>query len=128
MKTIWVNLYSIIVLKMHLIFLRLVTSIFLLNLLSLSFHFCFLLYFLSSIKQKLYATLVLNGLRLTYVPINFQLPSKFLLGVVTTVSRMAKNCALRLTPHKLYFILNDTAAEGGVKIWCEVNQVFYVAH
>ena len=50
----------------------------------------------------------------------------FLLGVVTTVSHMAKNCALRLTPNKLYFILNDTAAQGGVTIWCEVNQVCYV--
>ena len=47
-------------------------------------------------------------------------------GVVSSVSHMAKSCALRLTPHKLYFILNDTAAKGGVKIWCEVNQVGYV--
>ena len=43
-------------------------------------------------------------------------------GVVSTVSHMAKSCALRLTPNKLYFILNDTAAQGGVTIWCEVNQ------
>ncbi|XP_028404655.1 checkpoint protein HUS1-like [Dendronephthya gigantea] len=42
--------------------------------------------------------------------------------VVSTVSHMAKSCALRLTPNKLYFILNDTAAQGGVTIWCEVNQ------
>ena len=32
-------------------------------------------------------------------------------------------CALRLTPTKLYFILTDNAAVGGVSIWCELTQV-----
>lgn len=45
------------------------------------------------------------------------------LGVVSTVSHMAKMCALRLSPNTLYFIMNDTAAEGGATVWCEVNQV-----
>lgn len=42
--------------------------------------------------------------------------------VLGTVSRMAKTCALRMTPTKLYFILADNAALGGVSIWCEVTQ------
>ena len=44
-------------------------------------------------------------------------------GVLGTISRMAKMCALRLTPTKLYFILTDHAAVGGVSIWCELTQV-----
>ena len=43
-------------------------------------------------------------------------------GVLGTISRMAKRCALRLTPTKLYFILTDNAAVGGVSIWCELTQ------
>ena len=46
-------------------------------------------------------------------------------GVLGTISRMAKTCALRLTPTKLYFILADTSAIGGVSIWCELKQVIY---
>lgn len=42
--------------------------------------------------------------------------------VLGTVSRMAKTSALRMTPTKLYFILADNAALGGVSIWCEVTQ------
>lgn len=42
--------------------------------------------------------------------------------VIATVSHMTKSCALRLTPEKLYFILNDSAAQGGVTVWCELNQ------
>ncbi|KAK2561434.1 Checkpoint protein HUS1 [Acropora cervicornis] len=42
--------------------------------------------------------------------------------VLGTISRMAKRCALRLTPTKLYFILTDNAAVGGVSIWCELTQ------
>lgn len=42
--------------------------------------------------------------------------------VLGTVSHMAKTCALRMTPTKLYFILADNAALGGVSIWCELIQ------
>lgn len=42
--------------------------------------------------------------------------------VIATVSHMTKSCALRLTPAKIYFILNDSAAQGGVTVWCELNQ------
>ncbi|KAJ7384136.1 DNA damage checkpoint control protein [Desmophyllum pertusum] len=42
--------------------------------------------------------------------------------VLGTISRMAKMCALRMTPTKLYFILADNAAVGGVSIWCELTQ------
>ena len=45
------------------------------------------------------------------------------IGVLGTVSHMAKTCALRMTPTKLYFILADNAALGGVSIWCELIQV-----
>lgn len=45
------------------------------------------------------------------------------LGVLGTISRMAKTCALRMTPTKLYFILADNATVGGVSIWCELTQV-----
>ena len=44
-------------------------------------------------------------------------------GVLGTISRMAKTCALRMTPTKLYFILTDSNAVGGVSIWCELTQV-----
>ncbi|RMX52527.1 hypothetical protein pdam_00015540 [Pocillopora damicornis] len=42
--------------------------------------------------------------------------------VLGTVSHMAKTCALRMTPTKLYFILADNAALGRVSIWCELIQ------
>ena len=45
------------------------------------------------------------------------------LGVLGTISRMAKTCALRMTPTKIYFILADNATVGGVSIWCELTQV-----
>ena len=48
-------------------------------------------------------------------------------GVLGTISRMAKMCALRLTPTKLYFILTDNTAVGGVSIWCELTQVHCLA-
>ncbi|XP_025919728.1 checkpoint protein HUS1 isoform X1 [Apteryx rowi] len=43
-------------------------------------------------------------------------------GVVNTVARLAKTCTLRLTADKLYFILSDKVANGGVSVWCELCQ------
>ncbi|XP_022087084.1 checkpoint protein HUS1-like [Acanthaster planci] len=39
--------------------------------------------------------------------------------VVSTVSKMTPLCILRLTVNKMYFILNDKVAKGG--IWCELT-------
>ncbi|XP_006821568.1 checkpoint protein HUS1-like [Saccoglossus kowalevskii] len=42
--------------------------------------------------------------------------------VVSTISKLAKNYVLRITPDKLYFILNDSVTSGGISIWCEMIQ------
>ncbi|EOB02150.1 Checkpoint protein HUS1, partial [Anas platyrhynchos] len=42
--------------------------------------------------------------------------------VVNTIARLAKTCTLRLTAGKLYFILCDKVANGGVSMWCELCQ------
>ncbi|XP_003762588.3 checkpoint protein HUS1 isoform X1 [Sarcophilus harrisii] len=42
--------------------------------------------------------------------------------VSSTISKLAKTCTLRLSPHKLYFILSDKVANGGVSMWCELAQ------
>lgn len=44
-------------------------------------------------------------------------------GVINTIARLAKTCTLRLTVSKLYFILSDKVANGGVSMWCELCQV-----
>lgn len=44
-------------------------------------------------------------------------------GVINTISKLAKTCVLRLTVEKLYFILSDKVANGGVSMWCELSQV-----
>ncbi|KAM7120963.1 checkpoint protein HUS1 isoform 2-T2 [Molossus nigricans] len=38
------------------------------------------------------------------------------------VAKLARACTLRIRPHKLNFILPDTAAGGGVSMWCELPQ------
>ncbi|KGL87987.1 Checkpoint protein HUS1, partial [Charadrius vociferus] len=42
--------------------------------------------------------------------------------VINTIAKLAKTCTLRLTDSKLYFILADKAANGGVSMWCELCQ------
>ncbi|XP_036593260.1 checkpoint protein HUS1 isoform X3 [Trichosurus vulpecula] len=42
--------------------------------------------------------------------------------VSNTISKLAKTCTLRLSPDKLYFILSDKVANGGVSMWCELAQ------
>ena len=42
--------------------------------------------------------------------------------VVSTISKLAKSCALRITPNKIYFILSERVVNGGVSIWCELQQ------
>ncbi|XP_043920824.1 checkpoint protein HUS1 isoform X2 [Protopterus annectens] len=42
--------------------------------------------------------------------------------VVNTISKLAKVCTLRLSTEKLYFILSDKVANGGVSMWCELSQ------
>ncbi|XP_063160297.1 checkpoint protein HUS1 isoform X1 [Candoia aspera] len=42
--------------------------------------------------------------------------------VMNTIAKLAKTCTLRLTLDKLYFILSDKVANGGVSMWCELNQ------
>ncbi|KAJ6662064.1 hypothetical protein lerEdw1_012911 [Lerista edwardsae] len=43
-------------------------------------------------------------------------------GVINTIAKLAKACTLRLTTDKLYFILSDKVANGGVSMWCELSQ------
>ncbi|XP_054427260.1 checkpoint protein HUS1 [Pteronotus mesoamericanus] len=38
------------------------------------------------------------------------------------VAKLARACTLRICPQKLNFILADTAAGGGVSMWCELPQ------
>lgn len=42
--------------------------------------------------------------------------------VVNTIAKLTKSCTLRLTICKLYFILTDKVANGGVSMWCELSQ------
>lgn len=42
--------------------------------------------------------------------------------MINTIAKLAKACTLRLTTDKLYFILSDKVANGGVSMWCELNQ------
>ena len=46
-----------------------------------------------------------------------------LAGVVATIAKLTKSCILRLSTDKLYFILSERAANGGVSVWCELAQV-----
>ncbi|XP_047910079.1 checkpoint protein HUS1 isoform X2 [Anser cygnoides] len=47
--------------------------------------------------------------------------------VINTIAKLAKTCTLRLTASKLYFILCDKVANGGVSMWCELCQMEGVA-
>lgn len=39
------------------------------------------------------------------------------------IAKLAKTCALRISPRHLNFILSDKVANGGVSMWCELEQV-----
>ena len=39
------------------------------------------------------------------------------------IAKLAKTCTLRISPDKLNFILSDKVANGGVSMWCELEQV-----
>ncbi|XP_039091604.1 checkpoint protein HUS1 isoform X3 [Hyaena hyaena] len=43
-------------------------------------------------------------------------------GVSNMVSKLAKACTLRISPEKLNFIVSDKVANGGVSMWCELEQ------
>ncbi|XP_076455723.1 checkpoint protein HUS1-like isoform X2 [Babylonia areolata] len=43
-------------------------------------------------------------------------------NIVGTIAKLIKVCTLRITLDKLYFILSETAANGGIQIWCELPQ------
>ncbi|XP_029445691.1 checkpoint protein HUS1 isoform X2 [Rhinatrema bivittatum] len=43
--------------------------------------------------------------------------------IVNTITKLTKACTLRLTDDKLYFILSDKVANGGVSMWCELQQM-----
>ncbi|XP_040310964.1 checkpoint protein HUS1 isoform X1 [Herpailurus yagouaroundi] len=60
-----------------------------------------------------------------WAPVN--LPAAFLLhsitpGVSNMIAKLAKTCTLRISPDKLNFILSDKVANGGVSMWCELEQ------
>ncbi|XP_078274726.1 checkpoint protein HUS1 [Rhinoraja longicauda] len=42
--------------------------------------------------------------------------------IVNTISKLTKSCILRLTSDKLFFILSDKVASGGVAMWCQLLQ------
>ena len=43
--------------------------------------------------------------------------------IVATLTKSVKNCVLRLTPDKLYFVVVERGTVGGVNVWCELVQV-----
>ncbi|XP_037693141.1 checkpoint protein HUS1 isoform X2 [Choloepus didactylus] len=45
--------------------------------------------------------------------------------VSNMISKLAKTCTLRISPDKLNFILSDRVANGGVSMWCELEQENY---
>lgn len=47
----------------------------------------------------------------------------FAVGVSNMIAKLAKTCTLRISPDKLNFILSDKVANGGVSMWCELEQV-----
>ena len=47
----------------------------------------------------------------------------FAIGVSNMIAKLAKTCTLRISPDKLNFILSDRVANGGVSMWCELEQV-----
>lgn len=42
--------------------------------------------------------------------------------VANTIAKLVKKCSLRFTVEKLFFILPDQVANGGVSMWCEIKQ------
>ncbi|XP_013379914.1 checkpoint protein HUS1 isoform X2 [Lingula anatina] len=42
--------------------------------------------------------------------------------VISMVAKLAKNCTVRITASKIYFILSERLVNGGVNIWCELSQ------
>ncbi|XP_015325500.1 checkpoint protein HUS1 isoform X2 [Bos taurus] len=42
--------------------------------------------------------------------------------VSNMIAKLAKTCTLRISPDKLNFILSDRVANGGVSMWCELEQ------
>ncbi|KAL8165891.1 UNVERIFIED_CONTAM: hypothetical protein K2H54_056587 [Gekko kuhli] len=42
--------------------------------------------------------------------------------MIHTIAKLTKTCAFHLTVDKLYFILSDKVADGGVGMWCELSQ------
>ncbi|XP_059828439.1 checkpoint protein HUS1 [Hypanus sabinus] len=42
--------------------------------------------------------------------------------IVNTISKLTKTCILRLSSDKLFFILSDKVASGGVAMWCQLFQ------
>ncbi|OWK06732.1 HUS1 [Cervus elaphus hippelaphus] len=43
--------------------------------------------------------------------------------VSNMIAKLAKTCTLRISPDKLNFVLSDKVANGGVSMWCELEQV-----
>jgi len=42
--------------------------------------------------------------------------------VLTTISKISKSCALRLTPNQVILTLSERVVTGGTSLWCELNQ------
>ncbi|XP_070323440.1 checkpoint protein HUS1 isoform X4 [Odocoileus virginianus] len=43
--------------------------------------------------------------------------------VSNMIAKLAKTCTLRISPDKLNFVLSDKVANGGVSMWCELEQL-----
>merc|ERR1719209_1182410 len=41
------------------------------------------------------------------------------------MAKISKECVMRLTSEKVYFILSDQSASGGPAVWAEINQDCY---
>ncbi|ESN99016.1 hypothetical protein HELRODRAFT_186499 [Helobdella robusta] len=42
--------------------------------------------------------------------------------IIATISKLTKNCKLRLTAQKLYLIFLEHTVTGGIGVWCEMSQ------
>jgi len=46
-------------------------------------------------------------------------------SILVSMGKISKDCVMRLTSEKVYFILSDQAASGGPAVWCEIEQECY---
>jgi len=46
-------------------------------------------------------------------------------SIIVSVGKLSKDCVMRLTSEKIFFILCDQSASGGPAVWCDIDQDCY---